>query len=532
VGHLAEVMGSPMQPPGAQGAWACVPEGWRACALLPPVEGWFLAPAAQLVLQRGGPGGLYTVRGDGSLEELQEPPPAGLQWEPCCVVPCPLDPKAPALESLLFLVGPWPDVQVDPGVWGHGAASLPAFTVKAAAVRRVQLRAAQEGQGWYTLGAGWRPALWDPPPGAASSSVQRSGLDALEARWQHSYLQAGLARGRRRAADFEVQLLPCQNPGKRQRLGVHERLAARAVVPEAVLQARPLGGGPGPDDVTDAAAPTLPACEAEQAQRAAVRAAWQRLKTADLPREQYSTAFRLAHGALYVGGFLCHIGVVGPELACCSHPACASELESLSHAFLLCPAVAPAADWVCRVFGAAAGGQPPPASAQVLLGDSHAAWQPPAGSEHLWTALRVAFVQSVWQLRSRRSLTGRAFSATSVCGAVVAAVRASIQRDWARATQSLVTLSGACPEWFRGRSPALAMSAFHQRWAVRGVLCTVAGGAGEPALPPGARPDLAAPAQRPRLTLHFSLARPVPAPAAPAAGPPTVQGTQEPLDPG
>ena len=224
---------------------------------------------------------------------------------------------------------------------------------------------------------------------------------------------------------------------------------------------------------------------------------------------------------------MCHIGVVGPALACCSHAACVSQLETLSHAFLACPAVAPAAAWLCRVFGAVAGGHEPPVSAQLLLGDSRAAWQPPRGSEHLWTALRVAYVHSVWRLRCRRSLTGRAFTAASVCAAVVAAIREAIQRDWARATQSLVKLSGACPEWFRGRSPALSLSDFRARWAVRGVLCTALGGVEE-----GGDED--APARPPQLTLHFSLAHPVPAPAAPAAAAPsTAQAPPPPAwDPG
>ena len=151
-------------------------------------------------------------------------------------------------------------------------------------------------------------------------------------------------------------------------------------------------------------------------------------------------------------------------------------------------------------------------SAQLLLGDSRSAWQPPRGMEHLWTALRVAYVHSVWQLRCRRSLMGRAFTAAGVCAAVVAALKEAIQRDWARATQSLVKLSGACPEWFRGRSPALSLSDFRARWAVRGVLCTVLGGEEE-----GRDGD----APPPRLTLHFSLAHPVPAPAAPAAAAPS-----------
>lgn len=283
--------------------------------------------------------------------------------------------------------------------------------------------------------------------------------------------------------------------------------------------------------MADAAAPMPPATVEEGEEQAAVRAAWRRLKLADLPREQYGTAYRLAHGSLYVGGFLCHIGVVGRTLACCSHPTCDSVLETLSHAFLSCPAVAPAAAWVCSVFGAVIGGPSPPVDAQLLLGDRRTAWQPPAGTEHLWTALRVAYVHSVWQLRNRRSLTGRAFTATATCAAVVAAIREAIQRDWARATNSLVRLSGSSPEWFRGRNTALALGMFKARWAVRSVLCTVVGG-GE--VPEGGGSNTEEPVQQPKLTFHFTLGHPVPAPVAPAASAPSTAQDSPPsqVDPG
>ena len=145
----------------------------------------------------------------------------------------------------------------------------------------------------------------------------------------------------------------------------------------------------------------------------------------------------------------------------------------------------------------------------------------------LWTVLRAAYLHSVWQLRGQRSLTGRQFSASSVCAAVVAAVRGSIRRDWARATKDLVKLSGAPEEWFRGSSPALQLAAFRERWEFD-ALCTVVGGP-EPGAEEGASSqgppsqETSSQAQPPQLVLHFSLAHPVPAPAAPpaaAAAPP------------
>lgn len=78
----------------------------------------------------------------------------------------------------------------------------------------------------------------------------------------------------------------------------------------------------------------------------------------------------------------------------------------------------------------------------------------------------------------------------------------------------------ACPEWFRGRSPALSLSDFRARWAVRGVLCTVLGGEEE-----GRDED--APAPPPQLTMHFSLAHPVLAPAGPPAAAAAAQSTAQ-----
>ena len=102
-----------------------------------------------------------------------------------------------------------------------------------------------------------------------------------------------------------------------------------------------------------------------------MRAVWRRLRAADLPREEHALAVRLLHGSLYVGAFLCHIHVLPPGSACCPHPACSvgaarPPLDDLGHAFLTCPAVAPAVDWVCRVFAAASGGPQPPSCPRVF----------------------------------------------------------------------------------------------------------------------------------------------------------------------
>lgn len=472
----------------------------------PPASDWELCAAGAAEFVRrvptapadGGP--LYfTVRGDGSLRALAGAPalPGETAWRQCCVVGC---------STGHVLVGPWEGVVVDPTVWGweRSDESLCTFTVRAATQRRVQLRARQRCGAWYLPGAGCRPALFPLPAGAPGPSCAATGLQALELRWasSHEARQAEQRRPRRRAAEFEVELLPCQQPGLRRRLCVHERLAVRREQEQA-----PPVPGPAPppppyplqDDVLDAAKVPPPASPAEEAERQAVRAVWHTLRAADLPREHYALAVRLLHGSLYVGGFLCHIRVLPPAAACCPHPACAAEaappLDSLSHAFLSCPAVASAADWVCRVFAAVSGGAPPPPCPRVMLAGEASVWAPPEGLSHLWTHLRLAFLHAVWQLRGRRSLAGAAFDAVAVCGATVAAVRAAMRRDWTRATHDMRRLHGTYAEHFRGRDTSLQVGEFVRRWARGGVLCAVDGGA---------------------MTLRFSLGVPV---AAPAAGP-------------
>lgn len=512
VGRLAALVLAAQAPgaaalcPALQRVWDCVPAAWQQAALQPLGPEWECAPAAGLV--RSAAGVLHrAASNNGALTQLAGTAvlPPGLDWEPCCVLSVPLDKAHPEAGSASYLLGPWSDVQVDPSVWGHGEASLLDFTVKAAAVRRAQLRAAAEGKGWYLPGGGWCPSLWDRPPGAAPSSSTISGLAALEQHWCAEHA-AQLHGQRPRAADF-VPPPPAwmRSPaaGKRPREGVFERVAKRRAAAAAVVVEGPAPGAAAADsDEMDVAAPDPDAPAAVVALRAEVRGAWEYLRKADLPREQYSTAYRIMHGALHVGAKLCAMHVLPPGEAYCTHPGCQEQLETLSHAFLTCPAVAPAAAWVRAFFAAAAGGPPPPEQATALLAFAHcAAWGPDEGGGHLWWALRASFLHAVWTQRCARSLTGTPLTPASVCGMIVASLRASIRRDWARVTSSFVALSGAPPEWFLGPDPRLSCAAFEERWACGGVLCSVEQPASEGA--------------QPRMHLHLSTTHPLPLPGPP-----------------
>jgi hypothetical protein len=424
----------------------------------------------------------YAVLPDGRLIPLAALPASTLAaaWQPCLVLSCMLQPSQPSRGTAFFLAGPWNDVIVDPAVWGYGSIPLCSFTVKAATQRCIQLRAARLAPRWFAIGSGCRPALWTLPSDEPGPAAAATGLQAAELRWQSSFdrrsLEEQQPRGRR-AAEFEVDLLPCQRPGKRSRLSVHARLAARQQQQLAPPVEQPAGAGqrqqqaspyPLQDDVRDAGAPAP-----RTAEHAAQRAFWKRLRAADLPRDQYGLAYRIAHGSLYVGAFLCHISMLPPAAACCLHPSCEQQLETLSHAFLTCPAVAPAATWLCDVFGTVSGQPPPPATPQVLLADDPSAWQPHPPLQFLWTNMRLTFLSCIWRLRCQRSLTRRPFDARAVALAVVQALHSAIVRDWTRATRDLTRLDASYSEWFRGRDPSLAIEEFEGRWSHGGVLCVV-----------------------------------------------------------
>ncbi len=153
-------------------------------------------------------------------------------------------------------------------------------------------------------------------------------------RWASTYdaRLAAVRTSRRRTAEWEVDLLPCQRPGQRQRLGVYERVQRRQQQ-EQLAPAPPAAPAPQPrwplqDDAVDAAAVQTAQSAAEEEERKVLRAVWRRLRQADLPREEYALAVRLLHGSLYVGAFLCHIHVLPPHAACCPHPACAAGVPA------------------------------------------------------------------------------------------------------------------------------------------------------------------------------------------------------------
>jgi hypothetical protein len=70
-----------------------------------------------------------------------------------------------------------------------------------------------------------------------------------------------------------------------------------------------------------------------------------------------------------------------------------AQLETLSHAFPDCPAVAPALDWLLQLYAALTGQPPPPRDPLVILGAADWIWHPAQGLHcDLWTLLRITYL--------------------------------------------------------------------------------------------------------------------------------------------
>jgi hypothetical protein len=209
------------------------------------------------------------------------------------------------------------------------------------------------------------------------------------------------------------------------------------------------------------------------------------------------------------------------QAAYCSAPCCAQQPETLTHALLTCPEVAPAASWLCRLWGHLTGAAPPEEASVLLADDQRGAWRPAAAAAaaaaeaagadgeaaaaaddsedseraaaeavpQLWSLFRTALVHAAWERRSTRWRDGArgrgggaplqpAAAAERVAAAVVATVVGCMRRDWTRVASDPRSLTSVCSSWFRGRDPRMSLDAFRARWCAigAGALCEVRGG--------------------------------------------------------
>jgi hypothetical protein len=234
------------------------------------------------------------------------------------------------------------------------------------------------------------------------------------------------------------------------------------------------------------------------------RRVWERLHgQLHLPREAISTVWRMLHGQLYCGAFRVRVNRSLPlRQACCMQPGCAGHLDTLTHSFMRCPAVAPAMGWLLGVWAAVAG-VPPPADPRVLLADDDRVWQPSVGGVilwPLWTALRVLFLHGVWRCRVAQRVSGQPFTAGKVVALTIAALRRVMQQDWARARHLPFGEPDLDTHWVGPGASNLSVPGFVSKWCHGGVLAQVLPGHGP----------------KPELLLRLSFAWPVLAPVVPA----------------
>jgi hypothetical protein len=203
----------------------------------------------------------------------------------------------------------------------------------------------------------------------------------------------------------------------------------------------------------------------------------------------------LVHGALRCGGAMVSWRRAEPgfavadfeELCACGADGCllgprdADEpppCETLSHVFVACPVVRPAAEWLRDLWGQI-GDSSPPLDARVLVLGDRSVWDPGGGDDRweLWTHLRLHFCRAVWSLTARRSASGQAFSAASVVAMAAQAVERAIRRDWVRVGAQPADFD-ALPTWCRlsVQRVVLELDVFKDRWLVRGVLAHLEAG--------------------------------------------------------
>jgi len=442
-----------------------------------PVSGegrlWELWPSGRL---HPLPDGLAPAPGPGLPVCVSLRPKPQTAWSRADYVFHGLQQARPAGErqALLepWLVGAWHQLELDPAVWGIRLPHGPAVSLLELEVRHARQRLAHIARlaelhtasgsipGYREEQAAW-PRAWQIAPAAAGADaappapLELLGLEGLEERWRQSAIAP-------QEPEAPLELVDWSPPWLDLARGPVERAhpLARASLRQDAVPAPPV-------------------------LRPGFSQPWRRLADPTLYRPFRITCWRLLHGCLGCKAFLHHVrrqqSAAHAADVMCDAPECSAQpaLETLSHAFLDCPAAAPAIDWLIATWAQLTQQPPAPRSARVLLADDLEAWPgypTDAGALALWTRLRVAVLGAIWELRCARPTDGRSFA----CQAVSLALQhllGALQRDWARTQGDVRHLDagGFCLDWWRGVDTVLTVDQFKEQWAKPPLLCRVLG---------------------------------------------------------
>ena len=370
-----------------------------------------------------------------------------------------------------WLVGIWDEMELDPEAWGIITPDVVKIPLLVMCVRdarrcfghsntldRQSASSSSVVRGYRQAGAAW-PQLWavtpdllavdQPRTAAGNLRLASCGIDGLEESWRRERARLGEAVPPEEIARDPAWLelgTPIPRPSP------EDRRAARGV---------------------------------DEMLRDGFRDTWRRLDDPTIHRPFRITCWRLLHGCLGCNAFLAHVrshqhGTRAEEgrTCLCTAPEClaAGSVEDLSHAFLLCPHVAPVIDWLLATWlhlsGVAA-----PRTARVLLADDPAGWPDcpqDAWAYQLWTRLRVATLGAIWQVRCARDEgpDGVSFASRAVALAVQS-LAGAIKRDWLRTQSDVRELDdGAfCHDWWRGLDCRMSIGRFERTWARLPLLC-------------------------------------------------------------
>ena len=343
-----------------------------------------------------------------------------------------------ANDQNFFLLGSWHNIAIDPSIWGHGQRPLLHYTVRHTTKRLIKLLRRKQDDA-YIPGQGVKPKIW---PSETPSQQAQSGLAFIEQQWQHIFetrtdnpqvntSESGSHTRSNEPDHTAPAWLNLQQP-RPPRPSLQNRLDARLQEqPRPQTQSRRQDQTP-PQllDLADSASPSQPV-------HTTYKKAWAKLLDPTLARSHRITVWRIMHGSLMVNAFRMRLDHLLPaRAACCQHPPCTQsrQLETLTHCFLECPAVAPAVDWLLDVWHALSGARPP-RTAEVILADLPTANTP---MHPLWTRLRVALLGCIWHCRCIRHTmphSPNSSLATTAAAMAVDHIRHCIWRDWVRVSE-------------------------------------------------------------------------------------------------